>query len=199
MLTHSLSKNTMDRWWWRIARIISLQKIYGLCGPEHHTVDFKWRCNPCGTENSTQTRANGLLEGWVSKKSKEIVRSAGLSRRIQSGVLSDSFEHHRALMTNLSDGLIGPALWSGIANLDFCNLRSLINYFSSQPCILSKENFKPKTVQIMTQLTIPPVRPFQQELRVWTSPTCYYSLGILMDQVFYLLPPITKCAVVVRL
>ena len=155
MLTHSLSKNTMDRWWWQVARIISLQKIYGMCGPEHHTVDFKWRCNPCGTENSTQTRANGLLEGWVSKKSKEIVRSAGLSRRIQSGVLSDSFEHHRALMTNLSDGLIGPALWSGIANLDFCNLGSSIHSFSSFHPFKGKSQDKDNSNHDLINFTLP--------------------------------------------
>ena len=54
----SLSKNTVDRWWWQVARIISLQKVYGLCGPEQWTSysGLKWRCQHAGKQTTNKGR-----------------------------------------------------------------------------------------------------------------------------------------------
>ena len=39
-----------------IVGVISFQKIFGLYGLKHHTVELKWRCHRCGTDGLTNKR-----------------------------------------------------------------------------------------------------------------------------------------------
>ena len=56
-----LSKNTVDRRWWHFA--ISLQKMYGLYGREHNTVDLSGV--DVTMQDNEQTREDRALSQWT--------------------------------------------------------------------------------------------------------------------------------------
>ena len=63
-------------WHWHVARIISLQKIYGLYARKHHLVEMRGDVTDAWRRTTTEDRATQPMKagGWVSQK-KDIVRA----------------------------------------------------------------------------------------------------------------------------
>ena len=74
-------------WWWHAARIISLQKIYGLDGLEPHIVEISGDVTDAGQTNDEQGKI-GLLSQWTPGRLSLAVVMSGPFRTLAMSLTS---------------------------------------------------------------------------------------------------------------